>query len=284
MSPVLCGVDRSPEGQKVASIGAALASRGDRRLRLVHVVQPPDVATRPFATRVERQREAEELERAGHMGVTLEEIDVPEGVAVERVVEFGDSAQTLSALAAELPADMIVVGAGATGIERIVVGSTAAALAKDAPCPLVIVSSGAVQCSGQVLLCGVDASKFAAGVARTAAHLARCLMLELVLVHVSDGADADGGDSRLSAADAAAQGAPLEVVPARGSIAQTLRDLAQDRGAAMVLVGARGRGVLKAAVLGSVSSELTDGADRPVAVVPPAVSLGEAPSVRTSSG
>jgi nucleotide-binding universal stress UspA family protein len=73
-----------------------------------------------------------------------------------------------------------------------------------------------------------------------------------------------------------ARGAGLRPEPmtACGSIRGTWRTIAaiaDDRGACVIVVGARGRGDVRSLVLGSVSSDLTRHASRPVLVVPAGV-------------
>jgi nucleotide-binding universal stress UspA family protein len=83
------------------------------------------------------------------------------------------------------------------------------------------------------------------------------------------GQTADEGARRLRAAgvDAASLVAPRE-----GSIGEAILAVAERKSADAVVVGTRGRGAAKATLLGSVSQELLQHADRPVVVVPsPAV-------------
>jgi nucleotide-binding universal stress UspA family protein len=54
-----------------------------------------------------------------------------------------------------------------------------------------------------------------------------------------------------------------------GYPAEGLADLADEEGAEMIVVGSRGRGAFKAALLGSVSTSLIGVARCPVLVVPP---------------
>jgi nucleotide-binding universal stress UspA family protein len=54
----------------------------------------------------------------------------------------------------------------------------------------------------------------------------------------------------------------------RGYPAESLADLADDEDAELIVVGSRGRGAVRAALLGSVSTELIGVARCPVLVVP----------------
>jgi nucleotide-binding universal stress UspA family protein len=67
-------------------------------------------------------------------------------------------------------------------------------------------------------------------------------------------------------AEAAVDGA--EVRTMLGIPAERLAELADDEGADLIVVGSRGRGVFKAAFLGSVSNSLIGIARCPVLVVP----------------
>jgi nucleotide-binding universal stress UspA family protein len=61
-----------------------------------------------------------------------------------------------------------------------------------------------------------------------------------------------------------------EGVEAEGRVADAIVTLARERGASAIVVGSRGLGGVKSALLGSVSSRLVHEADRPLLVVPPA--------------
>jgi nucleotide-binding universal stress UspA family protein len=59
----------------------------------------------------------------------------------------------------------------------------------------------------------------------------------------------------------------IVVVPDEGNVADTLVDLANERGAEAIVVGSRGLGGLRARLLGSVSEKVTRHAAIPVLVV-----------------
>jgi len=144
------------------------------------------------------------------------------------------------------------------------------------------------------IVCGVDGSPDSNAALVVATELAERLGTRLVLVHVTDPVPAytargpiaamsrpapltvidglnDAGE-RLIAEMAEAAG--LEEVEQRvvpGLAAERLADLADEEAADMIVVGSRGRGAFKAAVLGSVSSELIGVARCPVLVVPKGV-------------
>jgi nucleotide-binding universal stress UspA family protein len=143
------------------------------------------------------------------------------------------------------------------------------------------------------VICGVDGSHPSRRAAATALRLADRLGDRLVLVHVLPhrppmtaaalpvGAHPVGtGDMReLDRSEAESAFASLEAVvsPAsadrvieRGQAADRLSAAASERNARLIVVGTRGRGNVRAALLGSVSAELSGRASRPVVVVPDA--------------
>jgi nucleotide-binding universal stress UspA family protein len=119
-----------------------------------------------------------------------------------------------------------------------------------------------------MILCAIDDSDAAQGVLDTARRLAENLRTPLVVMHVvgdsSDQADALVGRVRDRLGDEHA-----DVRVAAGSPAEAIRAVADSEGAELLVVGSRGRGNLRSAVLGSVSRDLAANAQRPVVVVPP---------------
>jgi nucleotide-binding universal stress UspA family protein len=138
------------------------------------------------------------------------------------------------------------------------------------------------------ILCGVDGSQHARLALRHAERLARVLGVRLVVVHVvrppvpSPGVGPTAGrlttipiDALLASGEALLDtileeeeivDATRRVVP--GFPGDRLADLADEEGAELIVVGSRGRGAVKAAFLGSVSTDLIGVARRPVLVVP----------------
>jgi nucleotide-binding universal stress UspA family protein len=119
-----------------------------------------------------------------------------------------------------------------------------------------------------MILCAVDDSEAAQGVLDTARPLAQSLRTGLVVIHVvgngSPDADEVVGRVRQRLGDEHA-----DVRVAAGSPAEAIRAAADSEDAEMIVVGSRGRGNLRSAVLGSVSHDLAASASRPVVVVPP---------------
>jgi nucleotide-binding universal stress UspA family protein len=139
------------------------------------------------------------------------------------------------------------------------------------------------------ILCGIDGSHQARLALRHAARLAPALGVRLVVAHVvqlplpSPRVGGTAGEPTDIPIDALLKGGEaileklleeegLGRVERRvmlGFPADCLADLADDEAAELIVVGSRGRGALKRALLGSVSSDLIGVARCPVLVVPP---------------
>ncbi len=146
---------------------------------------------------------------------------------------------------------------------------------------------------GKSIICGVDGSPDSHGALKVAAQFAGRLGSTLILAHVAEPAYVPyaaaypfGGTAGPMAAteeveseeeaaarllqrvgvDAGLANAERRV--AIGHPAERLAELADEEDAEFVVVGSRGRGALKAAFLGSVSSNLVGIARCPVLIVP----------------
>jgi len=139
------------------------------------------------------------------------------------------------------------------------------------------------------ILCGVDGSRHAPAVLRQAGRLAAALGVPLVVAHVVQPPLPSPGvgltarqlpavpiDALMAAGEATLDKlldeeglGDVERRVVLGFPADRLADLADDEGAELIVVGSRGRGAVKAALLGSVSTALIGVARCPVLVVPP---------------
>jgi nucleotide-binding universal stress UspA family protein len=151
----------------------------------------------------------------------------------------------LLAHAAERRAELLVSGTAARGgLEHMLQGSVSGRLATESPCPAVSVPPDAVVGDAGPVLAGDDGSEHAARALRHAAAVAERMGRGLEPVNVVDG----------------------DPVAAIAAAARTHR-------ACLIVVGTRGRGPLRAELLGSVSTGLVQTAGRPVMLVP--ASAGE---------
>jgi nucleotide-binding universal stress UspA family protein len=127
------------------------------------------------------------------------------------------------------------------------------------------------------IICAVDDSPSAGSVVATAHWLADALGDRLVIVHAASDPDA-GSEPVVSAVETWLDGAEHELRILGGSAASAILEEADTEAVTLIVVGARGRGPLRSALLGSVSRDVAARAGCPVVVVPPAASEAEAPS------
>jgi len=253
---IICGVDGSHASRSAARVAARLARTLNVRFVLAYVTE--DRPTFPYRDarlrELQRRRAIEEGQRLLE-GVAAE---LP-GDAPELRVTFGTPVEALRALCSEESAELLVVGSRGRGpLAAAVLGSVSARLASTAECPVVVVSTSAAadrflerETRGGSILCGVDASSESEGALHVAAALADRMALGLRPVHVSGG--------RRHGASVGDEDDPAAMLSRRALSADD----------ALIVVGWRGRGAVRAAVLGSVSSALAATAPLPVLVVPP---------------
>jgi nucleotide-binding universal stress UspA family protein len=268
---ILCGVDRSDEAAQAARFAADLAVRAGTRLILLHVAPQPWISTHSPES-YERMREQEAFDRAGHLGTVVNPIRVDPAASVERVVEFGQPVDVLRSVAEARGVTHLVVGSRGQGaVEEVLAASTSGALAREAPCPVILVPAEPAAWSDDsadaTIVCGVDGSDGSLAAARQAAELAQRLNARLVLATVIQTLGDEPPLALVEELRAGAPGARIYFQTLSGVAADKLLELARSRDAPLVVVGSRGRGAVKAAVLGSVSGRLVQETDRPVMVV-----------------
>lgn len=140
-STVMVPYDFSEHSQAALELAVELASRLRSSLHLVHVVQQPaplhptpgGVFTPPHL--------AGELRAEAERGLSaVIERFPPDCEATAHVVEVGNVTDGLAQAAADLDADLVVMGThGRTGLAHALLGSVAERMLRHAPCPVVTV-------------------------------------------------------------------------------------------------------------------------------------------------
>ena len=276
---VLVGYDGSPAAAEAITVGAALLPAATAWV--AYLWSPPFASPELFAHLRRRARNLDELlELVEAEGGAEAHRLVATGIAVARanswvansVVRrtYGGEGFEMAALAEELEADMILVGSRGLGGTQAVLGSVSDVIAHYsttpvlvAPCPMVTTAYDSLT-TGPVLV-GWDGSPGAEIALATAAGLFPDR--ELIIAEVSS----PGRPPTTGCAPGTGQLRRLPLIDRTGysrAVAEQLDTLADERGAAAVVVGSRGRGAMRELLLGSVAKATLHNIRRPVLVAP----------------
>lgn len=201
------------------------------------------------------------LERARETGLRAEPLtrESQQGVWFE-----------LAALGRELGAKLIVTGAGGAGEKAL--GRVADATARLAEQPVLVVRPNAPVPSAQApLVIGYDGSDHAALAIREAAGLLpgrRALVVHVGHLDSAEQGARIASEAGLDAEPRTEPADPRGVVRPEGAAWHRLASIAQDAGAAAIVVGQSGAGAVRRFLLGSVAGGLLRHADSAVLVAP----------------
>ncbi|HEU0024682.1 MAG TPA: universal stress protein [Thermoleophilaceae bacterium] len=285
---LVCGIGDLGAEQKVAGVAARLGADMGCGVTLVHVigsVHPLPLGLRPPGPlRARRARRELALVAGGRR--------FPPGTGVR--IESGDPLDSLTEVAQEEDAELLVVGAREAGsATSLLPGGVTSALIRKSPCPVVVVPQEAVRPpeAGPIaaVVCGVEGEDLDVPVLRLAADLARRLPAELHAVHAYDplvlgaigmAAPAPPVDldlreaaertllNALEEADVAAHEHVIELPPDLA-----LRRIAGEERAGLIVVGARDRSKLTSLLHGSVPMRLAGEGNTTLVVLPEAARL-----------
>lgn len=292
--PIVCGLDESDQALAAARLAAALADRLDAPLILTHAIH---AVYANYPTPLEGPIPRDVLYQASQQEHSLAEALLQHAIdelhltgKVETFLPIGDAGTALLRAAGVADAAALVVGARGYGsVRRAVLGSVSGRVAARAPCPVVIAPhdmGGHEPLADGSILCGVDGSAQAARGAMVAAAAAQRLGRELILAHILSPrlqgvlpAELARREEELARREVralltglASRIGPIRLIaePVGATVTSTLSDIARSESAACLVIGSRGRGPLRSALLGSVSAHAAVEAPCPVVVVPPA--------------
>lgn len=269
----MLGYDGSSSADTALAAAVDQARERSAGLHLVSAVELP--ADLPSYERAYR--------RATREAVALAVERAAAALGADRVTSHVDAGSPSAVLLSQVrQGDLLVVGShGHRPVARMLLGSTSTAVAAHAPCPVLVVRGPRVRSRGPVVV-GVDGSPSSVAAVRYAADVAArehtTLRAVLALSPVTDAlgfvSGPDGPEVTQAQAVLAEAVAGLAVdhpdVPVEQVLAQTHPVealLRHSRSARLVVVGSRGRGGLRAMLLGSVSREVLHHASCPVLVV-----------------
>jgi nucleotide-binding universal stress UspA family protein len=278
---ILLATDGSEEADLAARTAADLAGKTGSELHVVHVlVLPPETLHDPFGTDAR-----EEFERRGRarLDELVERLEASGGAVGGAHFRVGSPAAEIVAQAEELGVGMVVLGSRGLGaMRRALMGSVSDSVVRHAPCPALVVRGESLAFPTKILL-ATDGSEEANLAASTAAELAKGTDSELHVVHVGSfvptflaATEEEPGQAarearktlddevgRIEAADGTVAQAHLRF----GGAPEEVVALAEEVGAGLIMMGSRGRGGIRRALLGSVSERVVRHAHCPVFVV-----------------
>lgn len=132
---ILFATDFSPASKVAFEVAGALARDYRARIIALHVIEPVRIGFSEYTAYVGPD------EDKGHAMANLEAIKAPSPrVTIEHRLLEGEPAAVIAETAAEIGADLVVMGThGRTGLTRLVMGSVAEEVLRRAPCPVLTV-------------------------------------------------------------------------------------------------------------------------------------------------
>ena len=295
---IVCCVDFSDFSRRALDHAVAVAKWYEARLTVMHAYNIPlaTLASAPFLSPVPADAVALAPADRESLQRQLEAL-LPQGAAAGISVEYriveGDVATAI--LRAAESADLLVVGThGRSGFARLVLGSVAERLLRQAPCPLLIVPRASPDATDTVprlfhhIVAAVDFSPASAHAAAFAMSLAEEADAHLTLVHALDLppavetwiVESEAGSTRLQQWRQAASGRLDDLVPAdartychveerveAGPASRVILDVAAERHAGLIVIGAHSRSPLERMFVGSTAQRVVRQAACPVLIV-----------------
>ena len=279
---VLAGYDGSPAAAEAITVGAALFPSATAWI--AYLWSPPFASPELFAHLRRRAAnldqllelvEAEGGAEAHRLVATGIAVARANGWAADSVVRrtYGGAGFEMAALAEELEADVILVGSRGLGGTQAVLGSVSDVIVHYsttpvlvAPCPLASTAYDALA-TGPVVV-GWDGSPGAEVALAAAANLFADRELIVVEVGPPDDQEDRRPPQELSARASFVQLPLIDRTGYSRAVADQLGDLADERAAAALVVGSRGRSAMRELLLGSVAKATLHNVRRPVLVAP----------------
>jgi nucleotide-binding universal stress UspA family protein len=286
---ILLATDGSKEAELAATTAVNLANGTNSELHVVHV--GPFMPMAFSAMEEEPARMAREARKS--LDDAVGRIEAAGGDVARAHLKVGGASEEILALAEELGAGLIVMGhRGRGGVRRALMGSVSESVVRHAHCPVLVARAHPIVLPAKILV-ATDGSKEAELASSSAADLAERTGSELHVVYVghmppvfyeSPGTWALDPDlqrrmqervdeeakARLDEQVQRVREAGGEVAGAHARIGRPdaeIVGLAEELGAELIVLGSRGLGPLRSALMGSVSDSVIRHARCPVMVV-----------------
>lgn len=289
---ILLATDGSREAELAAKTAVRLAQETGSGLHVVHVlILPPYSAHDTYSFDTKQREQAEKRARA-RLEELVERIEAPGGAVEGSHLRVGRPDAEIVGLAEEIAAGLIVVGSRGFGtVRRVLTGSVSDSVVRHAHCPVLVARGEPVDFPTKVLV-ATDGSEEAELAASTAADLANGTGSELHVVYVEpltyayqlanwetyntdlparlDEAAGEEARTRLEEQVQKIREAGGEIAGAHARVGYPdaeIVGLAGTLGIGLIVLGSRGLGPLKRALVGSVSSSVVHHAHCPVLLV-----------------
>jgi nucleotide-binding universal stress UspA family protein len=202
----------------------------------------------------------ERVERIGELGGSVAQTHIREGETDAEIVT----------LAEEVEAGLIAIGSrGRGGLRRALMGNVSDSVVRHAHCPVMVVRAEAVEFPAKILV-ATDRSREAKLAATTAADLAKSTNSELHVVHVGFEQSRDEAQKELEEEVDMIRESGAQDIQAHlefGMPDTAIIEMAEELGAGLIVMGSRGLGGVRRALLGSISDSVVRHAHCPVMVV-----------------
>ncbi len=298
LQTILVPTDYSEFAAHAFDLALDLAHRHGAEIHLLHTIHEIDVRTWDWIAAAmpkeeEEIREELEMDNAQQLAAFMAGHDT-RGVKVLPVTRWGRApAETITAYAKEIDADLIVIGShGRRGLRRLLVGSVTEEVMHTAPCP-VLVAHGAGSSPPPLrrILLPVDFSTPGESAFDWAETLAATYGARLVLLHVLEDfapmepyevtfgslieevlpqlEEQARKELEQKAEALSARGVATETHLEHGRPPEVILDFAEAHGIDLIVMASHGRSGLERLLLGSVAAKVMRSAPCPVLIVRP---------------
>ena len=288
---ILLATDGSKEAELATKTALKLAQQTGSELHVIHVLALPLDTQDPSSFEPDVRRQLEKRTRA-RLEEMVRRIEISGGTVEGSHLRVGRPDAQIITQAEEMGAGLIVMGSRGFGsMRRALTGSVSDSVVRHAHCPVMVVLGEPTEFPTKILL-ATDGSEEAELASSTAADLAKSTNSELHVVYVEpvsyvyemtewETYRADLPDKLEQASEELAEsrletqvqkmeeaGAQISGTHARVGFPDVeIVGLAGKVGAGLIVMGSRGRGPLKRALMGSVSDSVVRRSHCPVLVV-----------------
>jgi nucleotide-binding universal stress UspA family protein len=271
---ILLATDGSKHAELAATTAVDLAKSTGSELHVVSVFPGPGYVHPYYETHfpeaAERLRREARKERQEVLDERVERIREAGDSVAQTHIREGETAAEIVTFAEELEAGLIAIGSRGLGaVRRMLMGNVSDSVVRHAHCPVMVVRGEAVLFPTKILV-ATDRSREAQLAATTAADLAKSTNSELHVVHVGFDQYRDEAQKELETEVGMIRESGAQEIHAHlefGRPDTAIVALAEELGAGLIVMGSRGLGGVRRALLGSISDSVVRHAPCPVMVV-----------------